>query len=249
MPDNVIEVLKIFGGAILLIGFFYFILLRAFNTKNYKRKSLYMFISGMIIFLFFVGGIIYDYIKGVDFNNIQIGYFAFPIVALVAMIFFTVYYYVKGRKYKQKLKSNFEKINKQINKPTIKNKKENLYIILKYNNNFLLKKYEENNEFYYRGITVKFPHDEFFHDELVNQFIENNNLDVISFNNVGKATKREKNDIIYYCYKILLNSLPEKIKDLEEIDAYQMFSINLKEKDKKILFTSVVESDFNIDVE
>ena len=60
--------------------------------------------------MFFVGGIIYDYIKGVDFNNIQIGYFAFPIVALVAMIFFTVYYYVKGRKYKQKLKSNFEKI-------------------------------------------------------------------------------------------------------------------------------------------
>ena len=63
MPEEIINVLKIFGGAFLLIGFFYFILIRAFNTKNYKRKSLYIFISGMIIFLFIMGGMIYDIVK------------------------------------------------------------------------------------------------------------------------------------------------------------------------------------------
>lgn len=248
MPEEIINVLKIFGGAFLLIGFFYFILIRAFNTKNYKRKSLYIFISGMIIFLFIMGGMIYDIVKGLDFKNVQIGYFAFPIVSFIFMLFFTIFYYVKGYKARQRFKSNFGKPMKSDNKPTIKNKKENVYIILKYNNNFLLNKVEENDEIFYKGIIIKFPHNEFFHDELVKEFIEKNELDVISYTQIGKATKREKNDIVYYCYKILLNSFPSKLNDLEEVDSYKLVSMNLKDMDKKIIFTSVVENGFDIEI-
>ena len=248
MPGNIIESLKFFGGAILLIGFFYFIFIRAFNTKNYKRKSFYIFISGLIIFLIFIGAMVYDIINGLDLKNAEINYFAYPIVSLTFLIFFTLFYYIKGYKARQKFKSSFEKQIKNDKKPTIKNKKENLYIILKYNNNFLLTKVIEKEEIFYKGITIKFPHNEFFHDELVRDYISKNELDIISYNQVGKATKKEKNDIVYYCYKIILNSYPEKIEGLEEVDSYQLVSKNLKDMDKRIIFTSVVENNFDIDI-
>ena len=39
---------------------------------------------------------------------------------------------------------------------------------------------------------------------------------------------------MYYCYKILLNAVPN-IPDLQEIDSYKLLSMNLKEMDKKTL--------------
>ncbi len=238
-----IEILKIFGGAILLIGFFYFLAIRAISTKNYKRKSLYLFIFGLVIFLFFIGGIIYDIIKGLDLSEVYLGYYAFPIIAFVYMVSSSLYYYIKGRNLKQKFKSNSVKQN---SKPTIKDKKEFLYIILKHEGNFLLVKEVEKEDTIYKGITIKFPHNEFFHDELVKEYIVNNNLDVISYSQVGKATKHDKKDNIYYCYKLLLNSIPLKITDLVEIDSYKLVSLNMNEADKKIIYTSVVENNFDI---
>ena len=70
-------------------------------------------------------------------------------------------------------------------------------------------------------------------------------MDVISYNQIGKATKHEKNDIVYYCYKILLNTYPN-IPDLEEIDSYKLVSMNLSDMDKKIIFTNIVENEFDI---
>lgn len=247
MSDEMIQFFKTFLAGILLIGFIYFVLIRAFNTKNYIRKSFYIFISGLIIFLFLMGGMVFDFLNGLKLENVQMSYFAFPIVAFLFMSCFTVFYFVKGYKYKQTFKSKFTYKTKADNKPTIKNKKENLYIIFKYNNNFLLKKEQEKEEVYFKGIVIKFPHNEFFHDELVKEFIEKNNIDVISYNQIGKATKHEKNDVVYYCYKILLNAVPN-IPDLQEIDSYKLLSMNLKEMDKKILFTSVVENEFDIDI-
>lgn len=238
-----IEILKKFVGAILLIGFIYFILIRAFNTQNYKRKSLYIFISGMVLFLYFIGGFIYDIVNNVIIlENLQLGYFNFLIVSFAYMAFFTIYYYVKGYQRKQKFSSNFKKISPT---PTIKNKKEYVYIILKYDNNFLLKKEEDQ----YKGIIIKFPHSEFFHDEIVNDFIKENKLEIISYENIGKATKRGKQDIVYYCYKIFLKEAPVNIDTYEVIDSYKLVSLNLDNTNKKILFTSVVENNFNIDVE
>lgn len=244
-----LETLKIFGGAILLLGFFYFILIRAFNTKNYKRKSLYIFISGMIIFLFFVGGLIYDVAKGIiNLADTELGYYAFLIVSFVMMLFFSIYYFVKGYKLRQKVTSKSYQHQKKNEKPTIKDKKEYLYIILKYQNNFLLYENKDKETFIYKGIVVKFPHNEFFHDELIKEYIDNNKLDIISYNYIGKATKREKINHVYYCYKIFLNSVNERQEELKQVDSYQLVSLNMSEMDKKILFTSVVENNFDIDV-
>ena len=56
------DTLKFFGAAILLLGFIFFILIRAIATNNYIRKSFYLLICGLVMTLFFVGGIMYDII-------------------------------------------------------------------------------------------------------------------------------------------------------------------------------------------
>lgn len=245
MPID-IEVLKIFGSALLLIGFFYFITIRAIKTENYIRKSLYIFIFGFVMFAFFIGGFIYDIVSGEQrIENLQLGYFAYIIIAFILMLFFTLFYFIKGYKRKQKFKSNYKK---PVSKPTLKQKKEYLYIILKYENNFLLQRIENKEEVSYKGISLTFPHNEFFHDELIKDFIESKKLNIISYEQIGKAIKREKVDHIYYCYKIFLSELPNTIKDLEEVDGFKVVSVNMNDMDKKIIFTSVVENNFNIDL-
>ena len=120
MNEEVIQFFKVFLAGVLLIGFFYFILIRAINTKNYIRKSFFIFISGSIIFLFLLGGLIYDFSNGLKIENVQLSYFAFLIVAFIYMVFFTIFYFLKGYKYKQTFKSKFTYKTKEDLKPTIR---------------------------------------------------------------------------------------------------------------------------------
>lgn len=238
-----------FASAILMLGFIYFIFIRAFDTKNYKRKSLYIFISGLVLVLFFVGGLLYDILYlHAKFENFQLGYFSYLIVAVVLWLFFSIFYLVKGIRNKQSFRSFYRKPTVKVRNvtPTIKDKKEFVYIILKHENDFLLQKTTENDIDYYKGIVMKFPNNEYFHDELVKQFITKNELDVISYSLVGKLTKALKEDNVYFCYKIFLNSKPTKLSNLETINSYDLVSCNLHEMDKKIIFTSVVENDFDL---
>ncbi len=237
-----INTLKIFGAALIMFGFIYFILIRAINTKNYKRKSIYMFISGMILVLFFIGGIIYDIITG-NFNyyKTKIDYFVFLIIAILYVSFFSIFYYIKGRKMKQKFNSNF---NKKKATPTIKDKKEYVYIILKYNNDFLLVK--DNDANLYKGIVLKFTHTDFFHDEIIKKYINDYNLNVLSYQFIGKAKKVLKKDNIYYCYKIILNEIPDIKNNFEIVDGVKLIDLPMQDDDKKIIYNSVVNDNFEI---
>ena len=97
------DTLKFFGGAILLLGFFYFILIRAIATNNYIRKSFYIFIAGLVITLFFVGGMVYDIINNsFPYLSKSIEYFSFLIVASSYMILVPLFYFIKGHKRKCK---------------------------------------------------------------------------------------------------------------------------------------------------
>ena len=241
------QTLRSFGAAILIIGFIYFILIRAIETRNYKRKSLYIFISGLPIFILFIIGVFLDGNNPAPYPNgkYDLAYYAFLITSFVFLVFFTLFYFIKGYKLKQKFKSSFTKM-KQV--PTIKNKKEYLYIIIKYENSFVLQKETKDEKELYRGIFIKFPHNEFFHDELVKSYIYNKKLDIASYKYIGKAIKKEKQDHIFYCYRILLNSVPIDFNNYEIVDSYKLLSVNLSDMDKKILFTSVVNEDFDIEL-
>ena len=73
-----VTTIKYFLAALVMVGFVYFILLRAISTKNYKRKALYILIGGMVLFLFFVGGLIYDIINElIILKDAPFYYFAF----------------------------------------------------------------------------------------------------------------------------------------------------------------------------
>ena len=236
--------LKFLGAAILLIGFVYFILIRAINTKNYIRKSFYLLISGIIITLFFVGGIVYDIIKGVFTSYMySLTYYMFLIVAIAFMIIVPLIYFIKGYNRKQRFKN---KIKKEKVVPTIKDKKEFVYIIITYEKSFYLEKIIQKDTEIYKGITLKFKHNDFFHDEIIKEYIAKNNLEIESYKYIGKAIKSEKKDDVYYCYKINLNSLPSNYDSFELVDMYKLLTVNLAEDDKKILFTSVIEDDFTI---
>lgn len=238
--------IKYFGAAIILIGFFYFIFIRAINTKNYNRKSLFVFIAGLVITLMFVCGMGYDIYKGYfKILKQDIKYFSFLIVSILYMIVIPLIYFILGNSRKQKFQNNFKKITSI---PTIKDKNEFVYIILKSNNSFYLKKIAIKDDFFYQGIIVKFGRKEYFHDEVVKQFILENKLDIVSYRYIGKAIKKNKVDNVYYCYRVLLNDIPTCLNNYELIDAYKLLSTNLHEDDKKILFTSVVNEDFNIEL-
>ena len=42
--------------------------------------------------------------------------------------------------------------------------------------------------------------------------------------------------------------MPSKFSNLNRIDSYNLVSCNLEEMDKKIIFTSVVENNFDINI-
>lgn len=240
-----VTTIKYFLAALVMVGFVYFILLRAISTKNYKRKALYILISGMVLFLFFVGGLIYDIINElIIFKDAPFYYFAFLVVSLAFVIFFPLYYYIKGVKSRQRLITKF--IKKQTSIPEHKDKKEMLYLILNYNGNILLKKTNEKEEEIYNTIIVKFGSTDFFHDEFVNKVIYKLGLNVSNQTFIGTATKAGKKDEVYYCYSITVEEITKEIESFIEISKFDLLNVNLNDIDKSIIYTSIIESNFNI---
>lgn len=236
---------KIICAAFLIISFIYFILVRAINTKNYKRKSFFLFIAGFFIVLIFVIARIIDIgnLYPYPYGKFDINYYSFLIVSIAYNIIIPSIYYIKGYKRKQRFKSNFKK---QVSAPTIKNKKEFLYIIMRNENDFLLNKKMINDEEIYSGIIIKFPHNEFFHDELIRDFINQFELDYLSYKCIGKVKKDGKIEEVYYCYKIIINEKTSKIEHLSNVNSFELMNKKLSDFDKKILFTSIIEEDFEI---
>lgn len=243
------EQLKYFASAFLCMGFIFLLLVRIFKNTNYIRKSIFMLICGGVIILIFIGGFVYDlFTNAIPYptGKYDITYFAYLIASFFYTALIFIINFVKGHNRRQrfKIKTN----QKQKATPTIKDKKEYIYFIFKLNNNILLSKEFNGNDVFYKSINMKFPYGEFFHDEIVKKYINDNELDVNDYKLIGKATKHEKKDIVYFCYQIDLNSKPKKLEDFEEVSLMVLMNYNLEEIDKKIIFNSIVKKDFDIDL-
>lgn len=237
------EKIKYLLAAFLIMGFIYFLIIRAIKTKNYIRKSIYILISGGVVSLVLVGGLIYDIITDAFLypnNQFDIYYFIYLIASVFYMLLFFILNYVKGFKLKQRFKSFVYTEKKVI--PTIKDKKEYLYIILKYHNNYLLKATEDN---IYESLTVKFANHDFFHDELIKKVIQEKHWIINNYEFVGKATLTNKKDNIYYCYIVDLQALDNCF---EEIKAEQLINIKMNDFNKKIIYTSIIDKNFDINI-
>jgi len=163
------EVIKFYGGAIVLLGFIYFILIRAISTKNYKRKSLFLLIAGAIITIFFLLGIGYDIVNGyfIVFKK-ELEYYAFLIISLLYTIGISLFYYILGKSRKQQFQNNFKHMKSA---QTIKEKNEYVYIITKVNDSFYLKKFNDKDQTFYKGVTLKLVIKRFFMIKLLRNLL------------------------------------------------------------------------------
>ena len=237
--------IKIIGAAFVIISFIYFIFIQAINTKNYIRKSLYLFIAGFVVVLLFISARIIDINNKYPYpyGKFDINYYSFLIISIAYNIIIPTIYYIKGYKRKQKFKSNFKKTTP---KPTVKEKRNFLYIIIRNENDFLLNKKTIEEKDFYSGIIIKFPHSEFFHDEIIRDFINQYEIDYSTYKCIGKVTKPGKVDELYYCYKIIINEKTNKISHLENINSFELMNKNINDFDKTILFISIIEDQSDI---
>ena len=139
----------------------------------------------------------------------------------------------------------------RMQKPTIKDEVEYLYLAFRYQGNFLLKEVENKDgvsEF--GGLVVKFQRNDFFHDEFVKKVIETFELDCMDKKLAGTVIqkKNDKTNNKYYVYDIELNSITSKIDDLKPVSPTVLYGYNMSDFNKQVLFHVILRDYFEIEV-
>ena len=254
MNEEIIAFLRYAGAALIGLGFIYLIVIRLFNNFNHVKKALVAFITGIILTLAIVVGIIID-----DFNLKlslkNLWYYAFLIVSILMMLIIPTVLFVLGKSRHQQFRNYHNKIAKQKQKvtPTIKDKEEYVYYVFKCKDHYLLKaKMVDGTEYYYSE-SVKL-NKILFHDEMVKELINKYDLCEYNANNVleakqiGEALIKGKKDKHYYCYLIELDDKVKSLDDYEMISAYDLFRYNMEDFDKKVLFHIILKEPFNVEM-
>lgn len=242
--------LKMFAAAFIMIGLLYLLFIKIFKNENYIRKAVFITICGGVVTLFFVGGFIYDIINDkyqIEHSVYDINYFSFLIVAIFYQLGFSILYFTLGYKRKQRFKNKAHIKSEQ----TINYKKEFIYIILKFESSYLLNKKDD----LYHSLVIKFKHNDFFHDEIVQNLIKELKIEDGSYSYIGKAIKKNssshlknKIDDVYFCYQIVLTSIPKTLEQYSIINNRELVNVRMTDFDKKIIFTSIIDKDFEITI-
>ncbi len=239
--------LKAYGAAILLIGLIFFIGNRAIHTANHKRKALYIGIFGLVIIVFFGLGYFiekYAYLDLISANQDLI----FLIVTVVITVSFVTYDIIKGFSRREQFASFQKPKEKQI--PTIKNKQQYLYFVFRYQDSFILREIEEKNQpIHYTGYVIKFPKGEFFHDEFSSKILEEMHIDSKYAKKIGTATIHENKDQVYYCYVVDLENEFQDMTGFKTIKMQDLIHYSMNSFDKSILYRVILREDFDIEME
>lgn len=246
------NVLKMYGAAILSLGLIFFILMRLFTRHNSMKNSIVALIIGVIISSIIGTFMIIDYENGIKYPfSFNSTYYAFIITSVALTIFSPIICLIIGKTKKQKLKDLSKEYQKAKPKPqpTINDEVDNLYLAFKHDGNFLLKEMERNGIIEYTSLIVKFPKNSFFHDDLIGKVIDDLKLDINTYKFVGEALKKgEKKDENYYCYIIDINEITEKIDDYKEISTLELYNYNLSDFNKQIIYHMILQDNFKIEV-
>jgi len=254
-----IALLKACGAAFIGYLMIFFIALRIQNNSNNMKKALLSLFLGLGILSLNIIAVVLDYLLygfQEDYLEAMSPYFGFPIMALVFVIVVPLVFFIIGKKNNQKLSNSHTKLQKEIKrneekpKPVLKDEIEYLYLALKYDDKFYLKEVEVNGNKEYGGLAIKFPSDEYFHDEFIKEVIQSFGLDVTSYHLAGTAIqkKNDSKNIKYYVYQIDLYSITDKINDLVGVSPVVLYGFNLSEMNKKILFHVVLRDYFEIEL-
>ena len=248
-----LKLIKLYGAALIGYGFIFFVVLRIYKTTNYKRKALASAITGTILILITIVGLVIDANRENSivpkFSFIE-PYYVFLIASVLMSLIISVIYLVLGITRHQRFAYFSSKINQNKVKvtPTIKDKKEFVYVVFSCDNDILLKK---DND-YYTSYIAKLNNKILFHDEMINQIIEafsiNTGDTFTTYKQIGKVTVEGKIDKHYYCYNIKVDELNPHFSEYTKVSAYDLVNYNLDELDKQILYHYILKDYFDIKI-
>lgn len=229
------ELIPPFLAKFLVCGLVFFIFINAINTKNYSRKSFWIFIFGLCFSLFFVGGYIYDLIKkpNLDFN---LEYFSFLLLALGYTIITSLVYLIIGKRMNQHF-SKYKISHKRIEKF--------LMILYKYQDGYLLKKQGPK-----QGLDIiPFPLGKYFHDEEITKHIKKKGLNVIGQDMVGLVIKDEKKvKKEYYCYLVKIENINSYLQNFDLIKEADLGNMTTDNKTREIALRMGLKTYFELKI-
>ncbi len=246
-----LQLLKLYGGAILGYGFIYFVALRLWRTSNCKKMAIRSLIVGSILSLLTFGGILFDAIRNNSFivnYSLTEPYFVFINTIVLMTIIISLVFYLLGFRRKQKFVS-FKAPKQEAVKPTINDYKDNIIVVFMHNNNFLLDKKDDLYSTYKEKLNKTI-----FHDEAIVKIIGEFDIREVSqhfeikYESVGEVTVKGKVDNNYYCYKVEVDEIPNKLKDYVEVSPFDLVNYNISELDKQVLYHVVLKEKFKIEM-
>ena len=202
-------------------------------TKNSPRRYLICFIASIIILFIYSGLFFLDYyLFGTNFRPKV--YMYFIIISLIFVFLFLSVLIAKNKHNKYRVISEPKK--KMIY--TVHNKNEYIYCFAKGNEYIYLL------DGTYTGIKYHLKKKEFCDDAIQKVLKSFGDLDYLDLRRNGIVThKGEKEDDVYYCYMIELNSDIE-MKGFKKISLLDISNLNIDRIDKFIILKCLTESDF-----
>lgn len=220
-------------SAILVVGLIFFMTKNAIKSSNYKKKALVYFLVGFVLLLGCLGAYIYDLKvnEGIKVSD----YYIFPGTIIVYMVLTVTVCLVKAGKYNHHFRKYRHMQSNDLD--------QFVYILFKNKDNYFLK--EEDGK--YKGDIIKYYRGVFFHDEMINKYIEKLSLNINSFKYIGEVNKKVKSKKQqYFCYLINIDEL--EIDKFKKIDFYSIADISAESFDKQVILRIVIGNEFKIDM-
>ncbi|MFA5543682.1 MAG: hypothetical protein WDA47_07875 [Bacilli bacterium] len=211
-------------ASVLVLGLLYFILYNAINNSNYMRKGIIFLAFGLIIFGITLSGVLYDLNKGAV---LSLRYLAFPLINLVFLLIFSIYFFSSAKKYNHSLR--------KFKKTTTRNINNYLYVVIRYEDFYLLDGKDK-----LKGVVIKFDKDVSFHDEMINRFIAITKTSVADKKYVGKVVVDNKVESIYYCYKIEILNISDSLSVLSQVNKFDIYQKPMLDFDKEIILRMLI---------
>ncbi len=236
------NILRVVLSSFLVVGLIYFILNNAVSTSNYKVKGLAFIITGVIIFIATLIGFLYDLKMGkyMDFE-----YFIFPIMNILQMSIYTIYFFTSSKKYHHKIGNYKNRIDTKVHKY--------LYVLISFDNDLYLDRDIIKSKFKneipktkYKGLKIKFDKGVYFHDEMITKFIEETGLKTYSVNLVGQADIQGKKYQEVFCYNVVVFEKTPFLDTLSKVSKYDIMNCDMEDNDKKIILNMLVSKNFEI---
>lgn len=252
-------ILKTVFGSLIALGLLFFIFIRALSPLNNYRKALWVFVFGCVVILFFAIGIIYDYHHYVKFNW---PYFILPLTAVFFTLLLSVIFLIMGKKRHQRFANPIIRRKAPQKAAIFIVKEERYYLIFRYEGKILLTKAADKD--IYRGFKVKCSFQKggmedlsfkegiktntIWHkkEDLLDKILRANAFAYREIHFLGSAIIAKAK---YACFKIVLTALPPCLQNCFLFDMEELLNVNLERADKKIIYTSVVNVNFDIDTD